>query len=177
MSRPVRSPVAGGELAGYMIDATFVGRGGMGEVFRATTRASTATLALKVLAPQLADSDRFRELLSARVDARGASSTMPNVIPIFEAGETDGNLFIAMRRAGLAGRQSRAVGTVRPQPIQRDQLQAAQLLAQRVLGDELRDLAERLGVVEPQRCLRCRRDDWHAALCGDHLGRGQSHDS
>jgi len=94
MSRPTQ-PVVGSELAGYVIEE-FVGRGGMGEVFRAHDRRLDRDVALKVLAPHLADSERFRErflresMLAARLDH-------PNVIPIFEAGESDGNLFIAMR--------------------------------------------------------------------------------
>src|SRR5690349_6421594 len=94
MSRPTQ-PVAGSELAGYVIEE-FVGRGGMGEVFRAHDPRLDRDVALKVLAPQLADSERFRErflresMLAARLDH-------PNVIPIFEAGDSDGNLFIAMR--------------------------------------------------------------------------------
>jgi serine/threonine-protein kinase len=94
MSRPTQ-PVVGSELAGYLIE-DFVGRGGMGEVFRAHDPRLGRDVALKVLAPHLAGSERFRErflresMLAARLDH-------PNVIPIFEAGESDGNLFIAMR--------------------------------------------------------------------------------
>jgi Protein kinase domain len=88
-------PTAGDTLAGYVIVA-LVGRGGMGEVFRAHDVRLDRTVALKVLGPHLAGSERFRErflresMLAARLDH-------PNVIPIFEAGESDGTLYIAMR--------------------------------------------------------------------------------
>jgi protein kinase-like protein len=88
-------PTAGDTLAGYVIEE-LVGQGGMGEVFRAHDVRLDRTVALKVLGPHLAGSERFRErflresMLAARLDH-------PNVIPIFEAGESEGTLYIAMR--------------------------------------------------------------------------------
>ena len=52
--------------------------------------------ALKLLAPELADDARFRERF-LRESELAASLDHPNVIPIFDAGETDGILYIAMR--------------------------------------------------------------------------------
>ena len=53
-------------------------------------------VALKVLAPQLAEDERFRERF-VRESRLAASLDHPNVIPIYEAGASGGDLFIAMR--------------------------------------------------------------------------------
>ena len=53
-------------------------------------------MALKLLAPALAEDERFRERF-LRESELAASLDHPNMIPIYEAGEADGSLFIAMR--------------------------------------------------------------------------------
>jgi hypothetical protein len=85
----------GTELAGYRLDA-LIGRGGMGVVYRARDLALDRDVALKLLAPHLADDVSFRErfLTESRV---AASLEHPNVVPIHDAGEIDGQLYIAMR--------------------------------------------------------------------------------
>jgi tRNA A-37 threonylcarbamoyl transferase component Bud32 len=53
-------------------------------------------VALKVLAPELSQDQGFRERF--RLESRlAASIDHPNVIPIYEAGEAEGQLYIAMR--------------------------------------------------------------------------------
>lgn len=86
---------AGSKVAGYRIEA-LAGRGGMGVVYRATQLALKRPVALKLIAPDLADDDRFRERFK-RESLLAASIDHPNVIPIYEAGETEGSLFISMR--------------------------------------------------------------------------------
>jgi len=83
------------QIAGYQIEAR-VGRGGMGEVFRAVQLNLGRRVALKVLAPDLAADDRFRRrfLRESRI---AASIDHPSVIPIYETGEDGGLLYIAMR--------------------------------------------------------------------------------
>jgi outer membrane protein assembly factor BamB len=88
-------PVAGPELAGYRSEE-LIGRGGMGEVYRAVDLRLGRPVALKVLAAVVAEDDRFRERL-LRESRLAASLDHPNVIPIYEAGEQGGRLFIAMR--------------------------------------------------------------------------------
>ena len=85
----------GTELAGYRVEA-LIGRGGMGVVYRAQDLALDRDVALKLLAPHLADDVSFRErfLTESRV---AASLEHPNVVPIHDAGEIDGQLYIAMR--------------------------------------------------------------------------------
>ena len=83
------------QITGYRIEAR-VGRGGMGEVYRAVQLNLGRRVALKVLAPELAADDRFRRrfLRESRV---AASIDHPSIIPIYEAGEEGGRLYIAMR--------------------------------------------------------------------------------
>jgi serine/threonine protein kinase len=82
-------------IAGYRIEA-LVGRGGMGEVYRAVQLSLGRRVALKVLAPKLADDQVFRRrfLRESRV---AASIDHPSIIPIYETGEEGGLLYIAMR--------------------------------------------------------------------------------
>ena len=87
--------ILGEDLAGYVLEA-LVGRGGMGEVYRAHDPRLNRPVALKLLTPRLADDARFRERLLDE-SRRAAALDHPNVVPIYEAGEADGRLFIAMR--------------------------------------------------------------------------------
>jgi serine/threonine-protein kinase len=68
----------------------------MGSVYLATHERLGRRVALKVIAPELAHDDDFRArfLREARV---AASLDHPHVIPVYDAGEVDGVLFIAMR--------------------------------------------------------------------------------
>jgi hypothetical protein len=85
----------GTELAGYRLEA-LIGRGGMGVVYRARDLALDRDVALKLLAPHLADDVSFRERF-LRESRLAASLEHPNVVPIHDAGEIDGQLYIAMR--------------------------------------------------------------------------------
>src|SRR4249920_2649532 len=85
----------GTEFAGYRIDRV-LGRGGMSVVYLAEHTKLQRKVALKVLAPQLAEDDRFRERF-VRESRLAASIDHPNVIPIYEADEAEGELFISMR--------------------------------------------------------------------------------
>jgi hypothetical protein len=85
----------GTQIAGYRLEKQ-VGRGGMGVVYRAHDVALERSVALKLLAPALADDPAFRErfLVESRL---AASLDHPNVIPIHDAGEMEGQLYLAMR--------------------------------------------------------------------------------
>ena len=85
----------GDELSGYRVEE-LVGRGGMGEVYRARDTRLGRPVALKVLSPGIADDAGFRERL-LRESRLAAALDHPNVIPVYDAGEIDGRLFIAMR--------------------------------------------------------------------------------
>src|SRR3954451_4373823 len=85
----------GTEIAGYRIES-LIGRGGMAVVYRAEDMRLGRKVALKLLPPLLANSEQFRQRFM-RESRLAASLDHPNIVPIFEAGEADGQLFIAMR--------------------------------------------------------------------------------
>src|SRR4051812_40006231 len=68
----------------------------MGVVYRAEHMHLGRKVALKLLAPELAENPSFRERF-VRESRLAASIDHPNVIPIYEAGEAEGQYFIAMR--------------------------------------------------------------------------------
>jgi YVTN family beta-propeller protein len=86
---------SGTTFAGYRVES-LVGRGGMGVVYRATDLSLERPVALKLIAPELAGDEHFRSrfLREPRV---AAALDHPNVIPIYEAGEHEGRLYLAMR--------------------------------------------------------------------------------
>src|SRR3954468_14216189 len=88
-------PIAVTGVPGYSVEA-LIGRGGMGEVYRATDERLGRPVALKVLADGVAGDDRSRERLLEE-SRRAASLDHPNVVPVYEAGQADGRLFLAMR--------------------------------------------------------------------------------
>jgi Protein kinase domain len=88
-------PEIGEELAGYRLQAV-VGRGAMSTVYRAEDPRLGSTVALKVIAHELATDDLFR-LRFLHVSRIAASVNHPNVIPIYDVGPWGDLLFIAMR--------------------------------------------------------------------------------
>ena len=85
----------GATFAGYRVESV-VGRGGMGVVYRATDLSLERPVALKMIAPELAGDEHFRSRF-LREPRLAASLDHPNVIPIYEAGEHEGQLYLAMR--------------------------------------------------------------------------------
>jgi hypothetical protein len=85
----------GDEFAGHRILGV-AGRGGMGVVYRALQLDLDRPVALKLIAPQLAEDASFRERFG-RESRAAASIDHPNVIPIYYTGEHEGTLYIAMR--------------------------------------------------------------------------------
>jgi len=86
---------AGYRIAGYRLDEE-IGRGGMAVVLRAHDERLRRQVALKILAPTLAADQAFRRRFIRESQAAAAVDD-PNIIPVFEAGESSGVLFIAMR--------------------------------------------------------------------------------
>ncbi|MEU2749916.1 serine/threonine-protein kinase [Streptomyces collinus] len=89
------SELIGQQIAGYRIEQE-IGRGGMAVVYRARDLRLERTVALKLLAPELARNDTFRRRFTHESRA-AAAIDHPHIVPVFEAGETDGVLYIAMR--------------------------------------------------------------------------------
>ena len=85
----------GTQIAGYRVEGV-LGKGGMGVVYEATQLSLERTVALKLLARELSEDfsflERFRRegLLQAALDH-------PHIVSVYEAGESEHGLFLAMR--------------------------------------------------------------------------------
>jgi DNA-binding beta-propeller fold protein YncE len=88
-------PRLGTRLAGYQIQA-LLGRGGMGVVYLAEQLGPRRQVALKLLLDPATASEGFRTRF-LRESELAAAIDHPNVLPVYDAGETDGVLWIAMR--------------------------------------------------------------------------------
>ena len=129
---------SGFEIAGYRIESV-IGRGGMAVVYRAEDTRLGRKVALKLLTPPLAESQQFRQRF-IRESRLAASLDHPNIVPIYEAGEADDQLFIAMRYV-VGGDLKALLGQeARPLPLAR----TLRLFVQ--IGDAL-DAAHQLGLV------------------------------
>ena len=96
-ARPKTEVSAGpaSQIAGYRLEEQ-IGQGGMAVVYRARDERLDRRVALKLLAPVLAMDAAFRQRF-IRESRAAAAVDHPNIIPIYEAGEASGSLFIAMR--------------------------------------------------------------------------------
>ncbi len=101
----------GSRVAGYRLEEQ-IGQGGMAVVFRAQDVRLGRLVALKVLAPVLARDESFRQRF-VRESRAAAAVDDPHIIPIYEAGEAEGVLYIAMRYVrSLAAGASRDVASL-----------------------------------------------------------------
>ncbi|HEX5559005.1 MAG TPA: serine/threonine-protein kinase [Gaiellales bacterium] len=98
-------PMVGTEFAGYRLNAV-ISRTNMSVVYTAEHPRLGHAVALKVLAPDLATNDRFRERFVSE-SRMAAGVRHPNVVPIYDAGPFDGLLYIAMLY--VAGADLRAI--------------------------------------------------------------------
>jgi hypothetical protein len=82
-------------IGSYTVEA-LIGRGGMGEVYRAADREHDRSVALKLLHPMLAEQEEFaaRFVREARVMQ---TLEHPGIVPVLDTGEADGRLYLAMR--------------------------------------------------------------------------------
>ena len=81
-------------ISGYRLREV-IGEGGMGVVYRATDVRLDREVALKLIRPQFA----LRSLYRARFERETRTAALighPNIVPVFDAGEDDGLLYIAM---------------------------------------------------------------------------------
>ena len=101
---------AGSRIAGYQLEER-IGQGGMAVVFRARDERLERLVALKILSPALAADESFRQRF-IRESRSAAAVDHPHIIPVFEAGESAGVLFLAMRYVpgGDAGTLVRRLG-------------------------------------------------------------------
>jgi len=85
----------GDKIAGYRLEEQ-IGQGGMAVVYRALDERLDRRVALKLLAPGLAADTAFRTRF-IRESRAAAAVDHPNIIPVYDAGDAGGFLFIAMR--------------------------------------------------------------------------------
>ena len=85
----------GSTIGGFRVER-LLGRGAMGAVYLAEDVHLQRKAAIKVLASELADDERFRRrfLLESQL---AASLEHPHIVPIYAAGEEDDRLFLAMK--------------------------------------------------------------------------------
>lgn len=86
--------LVGQQLGRYLIQEE-IGRGGMARVYRALDTTLKRTVALKVLAPQLAVDPEFAQRFE-REAVTAANLRHPNIVTIFDVGEQNGARYIAM---------------------------------------------------------------------------------
>nr|WP_281373776.1 serine/threonine-protein kinase [Mycobacterium vicinigordonae] len=93
-----------------------LGRGGMGEVWRAHDTTIDRVVAVKTLLPHFAEDQKFEQRFrrEARLAARLEN---PHVVPIYDVGEIDGRLFVAMRL--IAGQDLQQLLEAGPLPPER----------------------------------------------------------
>lgn len=85
----------GTEISGYRILGV-LGSGGMGTVYEATQLSLDRTVALKVLAAGLGGNGDFRARFRREAMLQAALEH-PNIVPVYEAGESEDGLFLAMK--------------------------------------------------------------------------------
>ena len=85
----------GDQIAGYRLEEQ-IGQGGMAVVYRAHDDRLDRRVALKLLAPGLASDTAFRTRF-IRESRAAAAVDHPNIIPVYDAGDAGGFLFISMR--------------------------------------------------------------------------------
>jgi protein kinase-like protein len=161
------APGVGETFGGYMIESV-LGRGGMGAVYLATHTRLKRKVALKVISPKLALDQDFR-IRFLRESQLAASLDHPNVIPIYDADEIEGVLYLAMRYVDGPSLQSR----IRERGLL--SLAETSRLADQ-MGGAL-DAAHRAGLVhrdvKPANVLLAEPDD-HAYLCDFGLAKRTS---
>ena len=86
---------AGLAIPGYRVGEQ-IGQGGMAVVLRAVDERLGRPVALKVMSPALAADDAFRQRF-IRESRAAAAVDHPHILPVYEAGEASGALYIAMR--------------------------------------------------------------------------------
>src|ERR1700738_301296 len=88
-------PVEGTPFGRYRLIA-LLGRGGMGEVWRAHDTVTDRVVAIKVLPANLSKDEDFQRRFRREAHAAARLET-PHVVPIHDYGEIDGRLFVCMR--------------------------------------------------------------------------------
>src|SRR3954467_7768186 len=167
----------GSRFGGYRIEAA-VGRGGMATVYPAEHLHLRRPVPLKVPMPELAEQPVFRERF-IRESRAAAALTHPNLVAVYDAGEIDGVLYLAMQFVAGEdlGRVLRRDGPMEPRRVAGVVAQvAAALDAVHERGLIHRDVKSANVLIEGDRCyladfgLTKLADSSAATLSGDLLG-------
>ena len=95
-----------------------IGRGGMGDIYRATDSLLGREVAVKVLADRYAQDESVRQRFTREALAAARLSGDPNIVTIFDVGEHEGRPFIVMEYFG-GGALDDVLRTDGAQPPQR----------------------------------------------------------
>ena len=98
-------PVEGTPFGRYRL-IELLGRGGMGEVWRAHDTDTDRIVAIKLLPAHFSDNEDFKQRFRREAHAAAGLNT-PHVVPIHNYGEIDGRLYVDMRL--IEGRDLHAV--------------------------------------------------------------------
>ncbi len=93
--RPARVTIGARMLGRFRIDGE-LGSGGMGDVYRAFDTVLDRAVALKVLHTRRGDDESDQRRRVVREARAAAALEHPNAVTIFDVGEADGEVFIAM---------------------------------------------------------------------------------
>ena len=88
-------PVDGTPFGRYRL-IELLGRGGMGEVWRAHDTVTDRVVAIKLLHAGLSEDEDFQRRFRREAHAAARLDT-PHVVPIYDYGDIDGRLFVSMR--------------------------------------------------------------------------------
>ena len=95
MDRTVADPMIGRVLDGRYRVGPRIARGGMATVYEATDLRLDRTCALKIMHSGLGDDDEFAARF-VREAHSAARLSHPHVVGVFDQGDDDGTLFLAM---------------------------------------------------------------------------------
>jgi serine/threonine protein kinase len=84
-----------GSIAGYLLEG-YIGQGGTGAVYLARDERLGRQVAFKVVAPELASDAAFRSRF-LRESREATVVGHPHIIPVYQAGEAGGIVYLAMR--------------------------------------------------------------------------------
>lgn len=105
---------AGSTISGYVIEEV-LGSGGMGTVYRARHPVLPRSDALKVLSSELSRDEHFRARFEREAEL-AATLDHPNIVTVYNRGEADGQVWIAMQYvAGSDAERELAAGRMTPQ--------------------------------------------------------------
>src|SRR5918912_1339379 len=139
-----------------------IGRGGMGEIFRATDSVLGRAVAIKILGERYAEDEAIRGRFTREALAAARLSGEPNIVTIYDVGEYNGRPYIVMEYLGGGSLEAklRDGGAQSPRQVCQWLEQAARAL----------DAAHREGVVhrdvKPANLLLDRSDNVHVADFG-----------